>query len=368
MDFLDKVSSSLKSAGNSLKSTAETWAVPVKLQQLYKGYALKDVSMGETRMNIDFLSMIAALADHIYLTGTRSAQSASNSAQAQSLKGQLGVLFQNFYQLSRFDALTGLAFETMGPFGAVIACATSPGSEKMPQDPKSNSRPRYRVFIVFRGTSAKVGKEIYLDDVSTDLKAGAFKIDNKVGAKAGEVARGFYSTYYSCRNRVVNQLLPGAYHYLRKIHEEQAKARSPEGLAPKTHLHESDIDYYILGHSLGGAVATLCAYDIACLQPAKHPILVTFGSPPVGNIDFAIDFNRVMVDRVRYHPRTGEMRSIRVVAQSSAGTLDVVSAVPDKLPNYIHVNTRVLLDTPATNRLMAHSMTNSYREGLKALK
>ena len=365
---MDKVSSSLKGAGKSLKNTAETWAVPVKLQQLYKGYTLKDVTMGETRMNIDFLSMIAALADHIYLTGTRSAQIASNSAQAQSLKGQLGVLFQNFYQLARFDAVTGLAFETMGPFGAVIACAMPPGTEKMRQDPKSTIRPRYRVLIVFRGTNAKIGKEMYLDDASTDLKSGMFKVNTNCGAKAGEVARGFHSTYRSCRNRVLNHLLPGAYQYLRKIHEEQVKARSPEGLAPKTHLHESDIDYYVLGHSLGGAVATLCAYDIAGLQPSKKPILVTFGSPPVGNIDFAIDFNRVMVERMPYHPRTGELRSIRVVAQSSAGTLDVVSGVPDKLPNYIHVNSRVILDTPATNRLMAHSMTNSYREGLKSFQ
>ena len=75
-------------------------------------------------------------------------------------------------------------------------------------------------------------------------------------------------------------------------------------------------------------MATLCAYDVVCLTPRLNPILVTFGSPPVGNIDFAIDFNKVMVERNEYHPRTRYLRSIRVVARTKDGKLDAVSASP----------------------------------------
>ena len=45
--------------------------VPVRLQQLYKGYKLRDASLEQTGMPIDFLDSLVQLADHIYLTGTK---------------------------------------------------------------------------------------------------------------------------------------------------------------------------------------------------------------------------------------------------------------------------------------------------------
>jgi hypothetical protein len=84
----------------------------------------------------------------------------------------------------------------------------------------------------------------------------------------------------------------------------------------------------------------------------------------VGNIDFAIDFNKVMVERNEYHPRTRYLRSIRVVARAADGKLDWISALPAHLPNYIHVNTRVLIPSSAGGRLGAHTIADSYLPAL----
>ena len=102
------------------------------------------------------------------------------------------------------------------------------------------------------------------------------------------------------------------------------------------------------------------AYDLACRFPHYNPVLVTFGSPPVGNIDFAIDFSKVMVERNEYHPQTRYLRSIRIIAQTGDGKLDYVSALPSHLPNYIHVNSRMLVPSSAGSRWGAHSIRNSY--------
>jgi Lipase (class 3) len=360
----------LRSLGKSIVQKTETYIVPVKLQQLYKGYTLRDVALAKTGMPMDFLVTVAELADAIYLTGTKRGQSRNDSPQAHSLSTQLGTMFQNYMQVDRFDARTGLVFETNGPFGAVVACAVPPGQERVPVTRAFNpEEARYRLFILFRGTSVKL-KEGYLDDVSTDLKAAAPKSDCAVGDRAGEVARGFQNTYLSCRKNVMDHLLQRGLDYLRTCYRSCSDAYSEaqgssNGSAP-LNLPNSRIEVYVVGHSLGGAVATLCAYDIACLRPSLMPVLVTFGSPTVGNIDFAIDFQRVMVSRNEYHPFTRYLRSARLVAQIPDKAIDGVSGIPSHLPNYIHVNTRVLVPSSASGRFGAHSMTTSYTAGLRA--
>ena len=58
---------------------------------------------------------------------------------------------------------------------------------------------------------------------------------------------------------------------------------------------------YLTGHSLGGALANLAAYDIARALERLHGrvtrvICYTFGSPRTGNHAFAHDYQRVVPD------------------------------------------------------------------------
>ncbi len=68
--------------------------------------------------------------------------------------------------------------------------------------------------------------------------------------------------------------------------------------------------FYTTGHSLGGALATLFAFEVACLKSSEIPNLITcinFASPKVGNIHFsrAID----------YLEKKGVLRHVRITNQ-----------------------------------------------------
>jgi hypothetical protein len=355
---------------SGLVKTLEKWVVPTRLQQLYKGYFLEDVTLDQIGMPLDFLILLAQLADMIYLTGTYRWHSKVGSEHDQSVRTALGGLIGKDFPVQRFDAATGAAFETMGPFGAVACSAVPPGQERVPPTGRVHpDQPRYRVFLIFRGTKPGL---LYWDDISTDAKAATFNIDNPLGQRAGTLARGFLNTYLSCRNEVIGRLLPQALESLRSRHRKYAAEflkERPGETAPglKATLPDDRIEVYVVGHSLGGAVATLCAYDIACAIPRLNPVLVTFGSPPVGNIDFAIDFeSRFVTGPARLHPYSGYLRSVRVVALAQDDTQDAVAVLPDKLPNLIHVNSRLVLPSVAKNRWGAHSLQTSYISGLEA--
>lgn len=94
------------------------------------------------------------------------------------------------------------------------------------------------VVIVFRGTEAK------LDDIITDLKAW------KTCRGRYRLHQGFVSAYMS-------------------VHRDIAKLIK----------HCVDKDVYITGHSMGGALAQICAL----FNPQPKVKLVVFGSPKVGD-------------------------------------------------------------------------------------
>jgi triacylglycerol lipase len=52
---------------------------------------------------------------------------------------------------------------------------------------------------------------------------------------------------------------------------------------------------YITGHSLGAAVATLAALDVAVNTPFKQPIIYTIASPRAGDPSFANRFDSTLV-------------------------------------------------------------------------
>lgn len=84
---------------------------------------------------------------------------------------------------------------------------------------------------------------------------------------------------------------------------------------------------FVTGHSLGGALATLAALDLST-QMGVRVTMVNFGSPRVGNYEFAKLYDKIVPD------------SYRVVCDG-----DVVTGVPKLLFMYTHVGHEVVIDT-----------------------
>ena len=63
-------------------------------------------------------------------------------------------------------------------------------------------------------------------------------------------------------------------------------------------LRGLDTDEIIVtGHSLGGGLTTLCAYDLCHSLPAETIVSLSFNAPRAGNEAFARDFNRCLADQ-----------------------------------------------------------------------
>ena len=77
----------------------------------------------------------------------------------------------------------------------------------------------------------------------------------------------------------------------------------------------------ICGHSLGAALATLLALDVAVNTPYKNPVVYTYASPRTGGPLFASTYNQAVPNTFRI-----------------AGRLDLVPKLPLP-PLYEHVNT-----------------------------
>ncbi|WP_409345486.1 lipase family protein [Paenibacillus sp. MBLB4367] len=129
------------------------------------------------------------------------------------------------------------------------------------------------IIIAFRGTDSTA-------DWISDMIAR--QSDFSYVAGAGATHRGFTKIYDSVRSQ---------------IHE--TLERMPH-----------DKKLYITGHSLGGALATLCAFDGAYNTKFRQPIVYTYASPRVGDPTFAaaynrtIEYNRRIVNEVDIVPLT----------------------------------------------------------------
>ncbi|MGO4369807.1 lipase family protein [Paenibacillus sp. 2TAB19] len=89
---------------------------------------------------------------------------------------------------------------------------------------------------------------------------------------AGQTHKGFTDIYMSTRNEVLAliQTLP------------------------------ADKPLFITGHSLGGALATLAAIDIASNTAIRSPIVYTFGAPRVGDPKFVRAYNTIIDTHWRF--------------------------------------------------------------------
>ncbi|KAG8099154.1 hypothetical protein GUJ93_ZPchr0013g37820 [Zizania palustris] len=91
-----------------------------------------------------------------------------------------------------------------------------------------------------------------------------------------KVHSGFFSSY---NNTILRQAITSAVH----------KARKSYG----------DINVIVTGHSMGGAMASFCALDLAINLGSESVQLMTFGQPRVGNAAFASYFAEYVPNTIR---------------------------------------------------------------------
>ncbi|GGA24467.1 lipase family protein [Paenibacillus physcomitrellae] len=119
------------------------------------------------------------------------------------------------------------------------------------------------LIIAFRGTSSTT-------NWIADMLASQTKF--KYIQEDCQTHRGFTSIYASARKALLN-----------------AAAKLP-----------ANKPLFITGHSLGAALATLCALDLAANTAFKSPYLYTFGSPRVGDPAFAKTFSKYVPNSWRF--------------------------------------------------------------------
>lgn len=95
------------------------------------------------------------------------------------------------------------------------------------------------------------------------------------------VHKGFLASYDSLRHQVFRLV---------------DAITAPKGGAAAAGAPGTEWRVFITGHSLGGALATLCAYELAkrggAARQCQQLTLYTFGAPRVGNKVFADEYNR----------------------------------------------------------------------------
>ena len=133
-------------------------------------------------------------------------------------------------------------------------------------------------------------------------------------------------------------------------------------LSVRDELHDavnahSDAQHLVVtGHSLGGALATVCAIDLQYnFSPGRTVEVYSFGAPRVGNGSFRETFNRRLPDS-----------SFRFVYG-----MDLVPAVPRLWQGYRHVDEESRLGSRFSWRFLSqrfkdHAISN-YVEALQAL-
>jgi hypothetical protein len=64
-------------------------------------------------------------------------------------------------------------------------------------------------------------------------------------------------------------------------------------------IKESNRTFYYIGHSLGGALATIAATVFGAMYPDARHVCMTFGSPRVGDDNFVREFTKQCDESVR---------------------------------------------------------------------
>uniref|UniRef100_A0AAV1U7B8 Fungal lipase-type domain-containing protein n=1 Tax=Peronospora matthiolae TaxID=2874970 RepID=A0AAV1U7B8_9STRA len=154
------------------------------------------------------------------------------------------------------------------------------------------------VVITFRGSMDVTN---WLDNL-TFLKTRAYKQFPDV-----LVHQGFYWAYRSVALQVMS-----AVHKLREQYPEAS--------------------LMVAGHSLGGAVAAICAFELEYIEQIQVAALYTFGKPRVGNADFS-----------------ARLRNASIAAYRLTHFQDIVPHLPPTWTGFEHTSVEIFYDQFSAN-------------------
>lgn len=173
-----------------------------------------------------------------------------------------------------------------------------------------------RIVIAFRGTSTQ-------ENIMTDLKVSLVPLSD------------YLPTIESSLQ--LTQLLEGPdlarYFSQAKIHHGFAlayKAAADSLLRKVKIMLENDMrPVYLTGHSLGGALATVCSFDLVLsgiISSSDQVSVTTFGSPKCGNMSWVKLYNRVVPCHWRVQIDTDAVTMIPKVGYRHVGKTALVTS------------------------------------------
>lgn len=245
-----------------------------------------------------------------------------NYTQARNCALLSKDIYQNFSQI-KFEALTTPESILIDRKETDVQCAVL-------REPNSST-----VYIVFRGSEARADWETNFDFKQTQFEFRAIIQEEILGEQEK-----IYPYGESQSGALMHQGFTRAY------------------LSVRTQLH----DYFksttatqaiVTGHSLGGALAVLCAVDIQYNFGDRVAVTTyTFGAPRVGNQGFVESFDRRVPNSYRF-----------------VYGMDIVTNVPRTWQGYRHVSTELRLGPRfslnfLSRRFRDHSIQN-YIDALK---
>lgn len=238
--------------------------------------------------------------------------------QAYRLARGQPVLFPAGYQplteIVANDSLTAMAAGVGAPPAAQVDAAAMAGKAVHPEKFGFLVREQSTgsLLVIIRGT-------MVIEEWLKNFTAVPDPYDFVRGF--GLVHLGFEAVYGSIRNSVINAL---------------------QGQPPATRIT-------LVGHSLGGAIATLAAPDIAINLQRPHVDVCTVGAPRPGKQDFRSRFNERIADCHRLTNR-----------------LDIVPHLPTVATFWRHVGEEIEVAGSVPGHI-AHSL-EAYLEGLRTLR
>ena len=163
-----------------------------------------------------------------------------------------------------------------------------------------------RIYIVFKGTTS-------VENMKTDLKIVTTPIESVLPSIAAEQDHKIMSSY-SWKHATIHRGFAEAYSSISKDLMVRVRQIFEMNRRP----------IYLCGHSLGGALSTICSLDIVLSLGVTELFVTTVGSPKCGNLFWRNVYDELVPSYWRI-----AMRS------------DIITTLP--YPGYVHVGKRAAL-------------------------